>query len=250
MVKEERMENQITLNSQQGIYAGQIKDMMITIAKNKLALGQKLVDAKKYLDHGEFLPMLESIGMASSTANDYIQLSKLAITNMSEISAISLDNFNNSQLKKLDNLYKEDKTRTLEIIKSGTFPKVEKKTTPNTGVKEEDVIEGEYEDSTPTPSETTSTQDELKDGLIDILYEEIAELKAEVARLKARYEPSQVDRISQEDVDKAITLAGSKKALAEVIGVSADSIRPSRKDNIYSVNLTTRIYDFLKKNEK
>ena len=116
------MKKEVKLNGLQERYSVDVKQLMVSLVKNKIALGQKLLDAKQNLEHGQFLPMLDSLGMAQSTAKDYMALPKMKIVNNAEISAICLDNFNNSQLKKLD---KMPEAEAVLIIKSGKFPKVE-----------------------------------------------------------------------------------------------------------------------------
>ena len=120
------MSTDIQLSELSTRYATDIKGLMVTLAKNKIALGQKLIEAKRNLAHGAFLPMLESVGMGDSAAQKLMKLTTLKIVANTEIFPY-LDNFNNSQLKKLDVMYKEDEDKAMEIIKSGKFPKEPKK---------------------------------------------------------------------------------------------------------------------------
>ena len=119
------------LTTEQTQYANQIRNTMTVIAKNHILLGQQLINAKKHLKHGEFIPMLESIGMSKRTAQEYMSISRLEIVSRSADFAL-LENFKPHELKKLD---KMDKEEAQEIIESGVFPKnvpPEKKTNAKT----------------------------------------------------------------------------------------------------------------------
>ncbi len=106
------------LDGEQQQYANKIKNSMVSLAKNRLALGEALVNAKKYLTHGRFTPMLKTIGMNERTARDYMSLASLTIAQNGEILPL-LENFNNSELKRLD---KMSGAEAQEIIENGKFP--------------------------------------------------------------------------------------------------------------------------------
>lgn len=219
----------IIISSEQKQYALQIQSTMMSIVKNQVKLGEQLVNAKKRLPHGHFTPMLESIGLAYRTANDYMALSKLKIiSNVPNLECLA--NFNNSQIKKLD---KMDFIEAEVIIKAGEFTKTESKVVRNKLEKQQDEEENKEIDAdlsqyteielvymlTKERQHAESLQIEI--AKVDMEKEwmaaRIAELEAELAPLRPQ-EPLTADEI------ETLKKIGSLQAIGDMIGINKGTI--------------------------
>ncbi len=72
------------------------------MAKNSVSLGKHLAKAKDELPHGEFEPMLEALNLGKRSAQGFMKIAKMKITNTINFSLLL--GFNDTQIKKLDSL--------------------------------------------------------------------------------------------------------------------------------------------------
>ena len=237
------MKTEITVKQKE--HATKIQATMVVIAKNHIQLGQQLNDAKNELGHGEFIPMIESIGLNIHKANEYMRLSSLQIV---EISTLSLASFNNSQLKKLEKMPKEE---AMTIIENGVFPKQP---------KHEDVIDAEIDEEENTDelvalkTENDSLKHELDalNDANDFLQKKLDEALAEIAELKMKVvkpvEPAVSSFSGSTEVPTPTGLTDeeffwlikfSKAKAKEVIGISGMALSDLRTGKVKKPMLKT-----------
>ncbi len=233
----------IPSTDKQAHHAKKIKQTMITIAKNHLALGQQLIAAKEDLEHGQFIPMYLSIGLPEREAQRHMALAKLRIVNTTNLSLLS---FNDTQLKKLDKMPEEE---AKAIIKDGVFPKP----TPQPKVKKEDVIidaevvddDTDYKALSQEYYTMFKKEHDLNQVMIleiEDLNKENHKLKGEVARLKA--DASQDKVVLSSDELEAFKKYGSIIKRAKLVGLSKAKIQ-RLYDGDYTSDTALKVKEFL-----